>query len=289
MKIKINNQKSLNSAGLAPEGYLNRDFWDEKVLLLDIEEALRSIASDIINSMDIEAEIKDIIITGSIAGYNWHELSDIDLHIVLDYTEISENFELVKRMLDQSRINWNKTHDIFIRNHEVELYFQHIDEDHKSNGVWSLMHRTWITEPTREEAPIDLRTTEKKAEMIAKTIDHIQDLYDRKEYGQAFEAARKVKMKISRMRRFGLMRGGIYSPENLAFKMLRNSEYLEKLSFLKLSSYDKKMSINEIYIKDYFSDKSDAEHLEFGDGGGAEALLDPNSEAPWGNVEDDFG
>jgi len=35
---------------------------------------------------------------------------------------------------------------------------------------------------------------------------------------------------------------GIYSPENLAFKMLRNAGYLEKLTALKIEAYDKMMS-----------------------------------------------
>ena len=46
------------------------------------------------------------------------------------------------------------------------------------------------------------------------------------------------------MRRTGLARDGIYSPENLAFKMLRNSGYLEKLSSLKIEAYDRMMSLS---------------------------------------------
>jgi hypothetical protein len=42
----------------------------------------------------------------------------------------------------------------------------------------------------------------------------------------------------------GLSDQGIYSPENLAFKMLRNAGYLEKLSALKIEAYDKMMSLS---------------------------------------------
>jgi hypothetical protein len=45
------------------------------------------------------------------------------------------------------------------------------------------------------------------------------------------------------MRQSGLQDEGIYSPENLAFKMLRNANYLEKLSSLKIEAYDKMMSL----------------------------------------------
>ena len=45
------------------------------------------------------------------------------------------------------------------------------------------------------------------------------------------------------MRKSGLEDEGIYSPENLAFKMLRNAGWLEKLSTIKIEAYDKMMSV----------------------------------------------
>lgn len=264
---------------------MHRDFWDEKVLLPEIQSALLDLAHDILDTMDIEADIKDIVITGSLASYNWHALSDIDLHIIFDFGEIDENFELVKRMLDQSRINWNKAHDIKIKGHEVELYFQDDNEPHESNGVWSLVDNTWIVEPQLEEADIDLKTTEKKAETLAKAIDHAEELFDEGEYEDAHTYASKIKNKVSNMRSAGLSKDGIYSVENLAFKMLRNSKYLEKLSNIKLNSYDKMMSLNESNVKDYFNELVDPDRYEFGDGGGIETLLDDNVPAPWEKEE----
>ena len=159
-KVSIKKSFSKNISFLKPKNFMHRDFWDEKVLLPEIQSALLDLAHDILDTMDIEADIKDIVITGSLASYNWHALSDIDLHIVFDFGEIDENFELVKRMLDQSRINWNKAHDIKIKGHEVELYFQDDNEPHESNGVWSLVDNTWIVEPQLEEADIDLKNSE---------------------------------------------------------------------------------------------------------------------------------
>ena len=47
------------------------------------------------------------------------------------------------------------------------------------------------------------------------------------------------------MRKSGLETGGAFSIENLAFKVLRRSDYLKKLNDLKLMSYDKLQSIEE--------------------------------------------
>ena len=47
------------------------------------------------------------------------------------------------------------------------------------------------------------------------------------------------------MRSSGLRDEGVYSSENLAFKMLRINLDLEKLSNLKTNSYDKMMSVTD--------------------------------------------
>ena len=252
----------------------------------EVQEQLKAIAEDVIKNMEINADVKDIIITGSTASYNWHSGSDIDLHILLDFAEIDKNLELVKRMLDQSRINWNKTHDIFIRGHEVELYFQDINEPHESLGVWSILKEEWVAEPVKLNPELDLRTAEKKAEHIAKAIDHAVETFESGDNLDAYEHATKIKKKIANLRSAGLSREGVYSPENLAFKMLRNSNYLEKLSNIKIDSYDKMMSIQEMYIKDYFNSNKDKEHMEFEGKYNLEELLDPNGPAPWGETED---
>jgi predicted nucleotidyltransferase len=285
--ISIKIDKPSNTNLLIPKEYLQRDFWDEKVLFPEISDALMKIAKSVLESMEIDAEIKDIVITGSLASYNWHDLSDIDLHIIFDFEEIDENYELVKRMLDQSRINWNKAHNIMIKGHEVELYFQDDNEPHKANGVWSLKDNNWVVEPKIEDVDIDLPSTEKKAEAIAKSIDHAEGLLKDGKAEEAYEYASKIKNKVSNMRSAGLSNEGIYSAENLAFKMLRNSKYLEKLSNIKINAYDKMYSLTETYVKDYFNELTDPDRYEFGDGGGVERLLDDSVPAPWDKEEED--
>ena len=275
----------MNTNFLKPKTELHPDFWMEKALDPEVSKLLEQISKDILESMEIDVQIKDIVLTGSIASYNWHSLSDIDLHIIFDFEDISEDFELVKRMLDQSRINWNKVHDIMIKGHEVELYFQDANENHESAGIWSIITESWIVEPEATQPDLDLRNTEKKAEAIAKAIDHVSQLFAEGEYSNAHEYASKIKSKISRMRSTGLSREGAYSPENMAFKMLRNSKYLEMLSSLKIEAYDQLMSLSEAYIRDYFNDRQDPEYLKYEGQYDIDSLLDPDGDAPWGEVE----
>jgi len=70
-------------------------------------------------------------------------------------------------------------------------------------------------------------------------------LFDQGEFQRVYDHTLKMKEKIRKFRQSGLQREGEYSPENIAFKVLRRNGYLEKLSTLKTVSYDKKMSITK--------------------------------------------
>lgn len=249
MKISVTKETfssdfDFNTKLLKPKNSLFPKFWKNNQLNPIVARKLMLIADQVIESLNLlSQQVEDVVITGSIASYNWHEMSDIDLHIMLDFDKIDKNFDLVKRMLDQTRINWNKKHNIKIAGKEVEIYFQHYTEPHEANGIWSLELEKWIAEPVKLNPELDLITTEKKAESIATCIEHLYDMFKDKDYKEAYEFAGVLKDKIARMRKSGLDKEGIFSPENLAFKMLRNSGYLEKLSTLKIKIYDKMMSL----------------------------------------------
>ena len=237
-------EPEFNTNLLKPKTLLYPKFWKNNKLNPIVARKLMEIADDVIKMLDLEVEVEDVVITGSIASYNWHDLSDIDLHIMLDFEKIDKNFDLVKRMLDQTRINWNKKHNILIDGKEVELYFQHYTEPHEANGIWSLELEKWLVNPQKEKVDLDIETTEKKAEAIARQIEHLFEMFHEEKFKEAYEYADKVKVKIAKMRQMGLSDQGIYSPENLAFKMLRNAGYLEKLSALKIEAYDRMMSLS---------------------------------------------
>jgi hypothetical protein len=64
----------------------------------EVREQLLQIANDFYQQTDIDADIKDIILTGSLANYNWSEkYSDYDLHILIDFKDVSDDVELVKK------------------------------------------------------------------------------------------------------------------------------------------------------------------------------------------------
>ena len=60
---------------------------------------------------------------------------------------------------------------------------------------------------------------------------------------QAYKDGIALKKKLRNMRDTGLEDAGIYSIENLVYKLLRRSEDLERLDNLVQTAYDKAMSI----------------------------------------------
>tara|TARA_B100001094_G_C17918498_1_gene664761 strand:- start:56 stop:829 length:774 start_codon:yes stop_codon:yes gene_type:complete len=242
-------EADLDTTGLSIKDNLHQKFWYKQRLDPKTRRMLLKIADDIADELDIKDYIEDIILTGSICSYNWHNLSDIDLHLMLDFKNIDENTDLVKKFLDAKKTLWNKNHDIMIHEHEVEIYFQDISEDHEAAGIYSLLGGVWRMVPIKQDVKLDISTAEKKADSISNEITKAQELFSEGEYEIANKVANKIKKKIKNMRQSGLSKEGYYSAENLAFKILRNNGLLEILSTLKIISYDKMMSTGDVTLK----------------------------------------
>ena len=229
---------------------LDREVWDEKDQLRpEIREKLLEIAQDFWDGQDLDdVEIKDIIFTGSLANYNWSKFSDIDLHIVIDYTDVNKDAELVRKYFNSVKSAWNKDHDIRIKDYEVEMYVQDYLEPHIATGIYSVKDDKWAKKPSKFNPEIDYKCVTIKANCIMDEIDEIQRDFDEGEYEKVHKNTISLKEKIRNMRKSGLETGGAFSVENLAFKVLRRSVYLKKLNDLKLMSYDKMQSIEEELI-----------------------------------------
>lgn len=234
-----------------PEGFrindeLDPQVWRDQHLKPSIRKRLIKIAENFIDGLPFPVDIRDIRFTGSLANYNWSKYSDIDLHIVVDFTDLDENKELVKAMFDSKRMRWNEKHDIKVKGYDVELYVEDVGEEHKSTGIYSVMDEEWIVTPEQIDATIDLETAEKKASDIEQQISSIDALYDRGEFKKVISHVDRLKKKIRTMRQAGLDSEEMeFSPENIAFKLLRRSELLDQLTKLKYKAYDRSMTLDD--------------------------------------------
>ena len=245
---ELTDPENIDISSFEVKEALHPDLWDSSHLLdEEIGNTLYDIAKEFFKSLDLDwVDLIDVTLTGSLANYTWSQFSDIDLHLILDYKQVDENQDLVADYLRKSSSLWNRSHKILIKGFEIEVYVQDSNEPHYSGGVYSVKNDQWIEVPNREDPQIDFNNVQKKAANMMDDIDEVLKLFKNKEYEQALNEAEKVRLKIRKFRQSGLEAGGIFSIENLAFKVLRRNGYLQKLSSARIMSYDKTMSINGV-------------------------------------------
>ena len=225
---------------------LNPEIWTpQNKLDPQIAERLLRIARDFYDKLDLPTEILDITFTGSMANYNWTKQSDIDLHIVIDYTDVNEDIELVKNYLMEAKSNWNRNHEIMMKGHEVEIYVQDSNEPHHSTAVYSILEEEWEIVPQKEDFEVSEDAVRQKAEVVKKMIELIEELFEEGRYEEVYGDSERLREKLRKYRQCGLEKGGEFSVENLVFKLLRNEGEMDKIYNLKKNAYDAMMSVEE--------------------------------------------
>ena len=147
---------------------LNPKIFDkEQHMHEDVRRRLLMIADDFFETLNVGwVDIDDIILTGSLANFNWSKFSDVDLHILVDFGEVDENEELVKEYFNSKKNLWNEKHDITIKGYDVELYMQDTEEPHVSSGVYSILWDGWVVQPDSTKKEIDSKKVEQKVNNI---------------------------------------------------------------------------------------------------------------------------
>jgi hypothetical protein len=189
------------------------------------------------NNLDIK--IEDIVMIGSLTNYNWTPYSDVDLHIITDYSKLNMSKEDAQTLFDAIKAGWNNKHDITMKGHDVELYVQDIDYEPTSASEYSVLKNEWIKEPIKERPNFNKPLIKKKYKEYKNKIDSFVKKDNEKSLKGLLD-------KLYKFRQAGLDSGGELSEENIVFKILRAKGYLDKLKNNISSIYDDKMSVDEI-------------------------------------------
>ena len=248
----MSNLKSiLNSFHLKDE--LNPKIWkssgnDEKTMNPKVRTHLLEIAYDFIESLDVDIIISDIIMTGSLANYNWSNYSDVDIHIIADYQQFPKNTqELYSDLFHLKKTVYGLKHKITIFGYDVELYVEDesIRREVQSAGRYSILMDEWVVVPSKESVDIKISEIREKAQKWMSIIDGVEENIQDEDIETAKKLIKKYTTKIKKFRECGLEKGGEYSDENLVFKILRRNGYLEKIREMKDKLVDKKLSLKE--------------------------------------------
>jgi hypothetical protein len=220
---------------------LNRKVWgDDDKLKEDLKKELLQIANDYLDYLEVEVELDDVILTGSLANYNWSKYSDFDVHLVFKFSDIDENVELVQKFLDAAEKVWKFQHDLTIDGFPVELYCQDSDAEHTSTGIYSILNDEWVKKPIKEDFTPDEELIKTKARKVMDSIKELEDDLEKDvDSKELLSKLKKTWKKIKDARQAGLEKEGEYSIENLIFKLLRRNGYIQRILDVKKKAYDK--------------------------------------------------
>lgn len=247
-----NETADIDFSSFTPQQELNPKIWPNGKINSRVRLRLMDIADDFFAALKIDwLKPLDILLTGSMANYNWSKYSDFDLHLLLNFSDVDENVDFVHEYFTAKKKLWNDEHEnLMIYGFPVEVYVQDISEPLVSNGIYSLYKNKWVVEPSKDAIKSlgnEKETIKAKAIETMKKIDALYNATFNISYGYDGEKIiaqiKKLINIIKGIRKESLSNGGEMSAGNIFFKILRRTGYIEKLFTAKTLAYDRKESI----------------------------------------------
>lgn len=225
--------------------------WDSKQQIRPaVEDRVQKLVAQVLESFALGFSPSEILLTGSAANFNWSAASDLDIHILFDFSKIVSGSALTEEglfsLLMSAGSGWNERHDIRIRGFEVELYLGRDDEDLVSDaGAYSLMSKTWVHPPASfmTDQPMTPEVEAQVHEWVAQ-IDSIQSLLAT-DPSEAAQQARQLRLDLRLGRSQSVHEEGELGTLNVAFKVLRRSGYLNQLALISAEASDQVWSREE--------------------------------------------
>ena len=229
---------------------LNQKLFDGDHLKPEVREKAEEIINEFLKILaedEVKLIVRDVILTGSNASYNYTKDSDIDLHIIAETESFEESADVYAKLYRAyGRIFGNKF-EISFYGIPVEIYVETESNPVVSNGIYSVMFDKWVKEPSAIAIPeIDQKAINKAAKpWIDEAKALIKEVDDNVVDGE--EKIDDYITRIYELRQKGIYSaaGNEYSTENLIFKEIRNAGLLDRLKKLKNALISKKLSLEE--------------------------------------------
>ena len=234
-----------------PKKELNSKIWDKKgdsyMMNPKVREKLLETSNIFIDFLGVDVLISDIIMIGSLTNYNWSKFSDIDLHIVVNYSQFPENAkDLYVEFFDLKKVVFNQKHNIKMFGYDVECFVQDENQVAFSSGVYSLLYDEWVNKPQKiTMETIDKELIREKSKQWMRIIDGVIENIQDEKPDDVKEIVKKYKEKLKNFRNCGLEKDGEMSLENLIFKLLRRNGYIEKLYNIPTNVIDNELSMKQ--------------------------------------------
>ena len=238
---------------LLPKETLNPKIWElfDDPVKSKIKNVIRlkllGYAYEFIKTLEDDIEIEDIVLLGSNAGFEWSAYSDLDVHILIDFSNYKKcSLEKSRDLLKKEAKSFNDKYDVQIKNSNVECYIQDTTEENNSKGVYSLIENKWISYPEKTEVNISLEDLEKN---ITEWKNEIFGLIKGHSVNNT-EISTSTDELLKRLRKYrkeGLEHsGGEFSIQNLTFKYLRRTNIIKRLIDKSIEVTNKTLSLETL-------------------------------------------
>jgi hypothetical protein len=235
----MNVTELLKSPPVTINTVLNTKIWDDHndQLKSSVRGALLRIAKDFEQFIGVPLDVKDIVITGGNANYTYTSDSDIDLHLIADFSQVKCDRE-AHELMDTKRLLYKEQRDLTINGIPVELYVEDLEQPAQSGGCYSIVSNKWLRKPSKNTPEYNEKELEHWVDVWHTIIKHSIKTGDL--------ATMRSTMKLLRTyRRKGLRNDpkAEFSIPNLVYKALRNDDTVKGLQKLIDKLHDKDLSI----------------------------------------------
>lgn len=225
---------------MSTQKILNPFIWKDNILRQEVKDALDNIVIQFIDELEtnnIPIDIVDVHIVGSNASYNYDLTSDLDVHIVADFSNINCNEKVLELLYNFFKSYFNNKYNISVHGIKVELYIENQKTPAKSNGIYSLVDDEWIKFPEQTDViEVDIEQElsswlEEYNKIIASSnIELLQDFLNR----------------LYIFRRDSLINEGEYGKGNLVFKYFRNNGYIDTIKDLLTQNISQNLTLEAV-------------------------------------------
>ena len=212
---------------------MHPDFFDENHKIKpDVQKKLLELGKQFQKKVGIPNHLlDDIQFKGSLANYNYHEGSDIDLQVMVKSVPPDPK---ERKKWEQIRMDFNRTSTLELHNYPIEMWWNDIRTNTASSGVYSVLKNKWIVEPSGAVPAVKKTAIKKCFDSYYSRVKmaYLKAARNSKQASQEAvrkEAARAGKQEIQKLsieRNVWLAAGPgseLISPENLALKALKKT------------------------------------------------------------------
>lgn len=244
-KIGASTKETAAKNPIQYKGRLNsKIFNSEGTLHPDVKEALEKVAKAYIKFVYLKhLKVRDLVLKGSSANFNYSSFSDIDLNLVVT-NELSD--QDVRTISDRNQLWKQKYGKIRVKGIEVEPGILPVSKKVASAGMFSVRHNQWISKPEYNKPKYSKSKVNKIFKAWARDIEKAIKSGDPRAVGQVYNI-------IAKERDDALHEPNgkkEFSEVNLAFKKLRAAGVIDKLKAFREMKQVEDLSLKSQPVRD---------------------------------------